>query len=229
MAISGVVFSTISSCKLFSRIPRQSFIPTRNAVKSAARRRLPTKPVINPFVNKRTNFIKELCIALVKYDRIQTTFHKALQLKSYGELLIIMTRRKCPPPDLHYLEDGFILTDQEARERLTTKLVVNRRNKKIISQPQEFNEQEYVEQLQLQIRSILLEDEEALQKLYNKLVPRYEDRYGGFVKVTPIPYPVKRHYPRMAYVEFIDNDLPPIPKLPELTKGKLVTFPRLSS
>ena len=68
-----------------------------------------------------------------------------------------MTRRKCPPPDLHYLEDGFILTDQEATERLTTKMVVNRRNKKIISQPQEFNDQEYVEQLQLQIRSILME------------------------------------------------------------------------
>ena len=68
-----------------------------------------------------------------------------------------MTRRRCPPPDLHYLEDGFILTDQEARERLTTKVVVNRRNKKIVTQAEEVTEQEYVEQLQLQTRNILLE------------------------------------------------------------------------
>ena len=85
--MSRTVFSSYSSCKLFTSILQQSFIPTRNAVKSAARRRLPTKPKINPFVNKRTNFIKELCVALVKYDRIQTTLHKALQLKTYGELV----------------------------------------------------------------------------------------------------------------------------------------------
>ena len=90
--MSGSVFSTstFSNCKLLTGILKQSFIPTRNAVKSAARRRLPTKPVINPFVLKRTNFIKELCVALVKYDRIQTTLHKALQLKTYGELVCVI-------------------------------------------------------------------------------------------------------------------------------------------
>ena len=67
-----------------------------------------------------------------------------------------MTRHRSPPPDLHYLEDGFILTEQEARERLTTKMVVNRRNKKIITKPEELSEQEYVEQLKLQTRNILL-------------------------------------------------------------------------
>ena len=69
----------------------------------------------------------------------------------------MMTRRRCPPPDLHYLEDGYILTNQEARERLTTKMVVNRRNKKIVTKPDELSEEEYVEQLKLQTRSILLE------------------------------------------------------------------------
>ena len=69
----------------------------------------------------------------------------------------MMTRRKCAPPDLHYLEDGFILTDQEVRERLTTKMVINRRNKKIVTEPQELSEEEYVEQLKLQTRSILLQ------------------------------------------------------------------------
>ena len=63
--------------------------------------------------------------------------------------------------------------------------------------------------------------------MYEELVPKYEDRYGGFVKVTPIPYPTKRRYPRMAYVEFVDNDLPPIPRLPEVIDGTFVTFPRI--
>ena len=69
----------------------------------------------------------------------------------------MMTRRRGPPPDLHYLEDGFILTDREAKEKCTSKMVVNRRNKKIVTQPDELTEEQYVEQLQLQTRSILLE------------------------------------------------------------------------
>lgn len=68
-----------------------------------------------------------------------------------------------------------------------------------------------------------------MQKLYVELVPRYENRYGGFVKVTCIPYPAKRRYPRMAYVEFVDNNLPPLPRLPEVVDGTLVTFPRIST
>ena len=68
-----------------------------------------------------------------------------------------MTRRRGPPPDLHYLEDGFILTDRGAKEKCTSKMVVNRRNKKIVTQPDELTEEQYVEQLQLQTRSILLE------------------------------------------------------------------------
>ena len=50
-----------------------------------------------------------------------------------------------------------MLTNQEARERLTTKMVVNRRNKKIVNRPDELSEDEYVEQLKVQTRSILLE------------------------------------------------------------------------
>ena len=85
-------FNVFSRNKLFlCNLLNQTQVPARNAVKSAARRRLPTKTKVNPFVNKRTNFIKELCVALVKYDRIQTTLHKALQLKRYGELVSINT------------------------------------------------------------------------------------------------------------------------------------------
>lgn len=77
----------LSSCKRFPHNLKHTIVPTRNAVKSAARRRLPSKPAVNPFINKRTDFIKQLCVALVKYDRIQTTLHKALQLQAYGELV----------------------------------------------------------------------------------------------------------------------------------------------
>lgn len=45
--------------------------------------------------------------------------------------------------------------------------------------------------------------------------------------MTPIPYLKKRRYPRMAYVEFVDNDLPLIPRLPEVIDGTFVTFPRI--
>ena len=75
----------------------------------------------------------------------------------------MMTRRRCPPPDLHHLEEGFILTEKEAKERLTTKMVVNRRNKKVLQKPDLLNEEKYVEQLQLQTRHILLEVCENLQ------------------------------------------------------------------
>ena len=69
----------------------------------------------------------------------------------------MMTRRRCPPPDLHYLDNGFILTEREVRERLTTRMVVNRRNKKVLQEPQLVTEEQYVEQLKIQTKNMLLE------------------------------------------------------------------------
>lgn len=77
----------------------------------------------------------------------------------------MMTRRRCSPPDLHYLENGFILTEQEAKERLTTTMVVNRRKKKVVRKPEPLSEEDFVEQLRQQTRSVLLEVCESLKLL----------------------------------------------------------------
>lgn len=71
---------------------------------------------------------------------------------------------------------------------------------------------------------LLLQNQEALDKLYGPLKERYQDRYGGFVKITAIPCPPKSTYPRMAYVELVDNELEPLPDLPVIKKGKIVVY-----
>ena len=55
---------------------------------------LPQKRRINPFVQRNTDFIKLLCVALVKHERIQTTLERAKTIEKYGNLvrlLIILT------------------------------------------------------------------------------------------------------------------------------------------
>ena len=56
-------------------------------VRFKTHRKFPSKKRINPFVQRRTDLIKKLVIALVQYERIQTTYHKAVQLKKYGDLV----------------------------------------------------------------------------------------------------------------------------------------------
>ena len=41
----------------------------------------------NLFVQRHTDFIKLLCIALVKYERIQTTLEREKKLEKYGNLV----------------------------------------------------------------------------------------------------------------------------------------------
>ena len=48
---------------------------------------MPTRKRINYFVQRRTDLIKKLVLALVQYERIQTTDRKAQQLKKYGDLV----------------------------------------------------------------------------------------------------------------------------------------------
>ena len=48
---------------------------------------LPTKRRLSPFIQRNTDFIKQLCIALVKYERIQTTLERAKKLEKYGNLV----------------------------------------------------------------------------------------------------------------------------------------------
>lgn len=68
---------------LKSLAPCVNLIPVRYRV----RRRMPTKKRINPFVQRRTDLIKKLVLAIVQHERIQTTDRKAQQLKKYGDLV----------------------------------------------------------------------------------------------------------------------------------------------
>jgi hypothetical protein len=56
-------------------------------VRLGTHRKFPTKKVINPFVQRRTDFIKKLVLALVQFERIQTTLMRAQELKKYGDLV----------------------------------------------------------------------------------------------------------------------------------------------
>ena len=68
---------------LKSIFPCVNLIPVR----CKTHRKFPTRKRINPFVKPRTDLIKKLVLALVQHERIQTTHHKALQLKKYGDLV----------------------------------------------------------------------------------------------------------------------------------------------
>lgn len=62
--------------------------------------------------------------------------------------------------------------------------------------------------------------------MYGTLAERFRGRYGGFTKVTPIPLPKKRLFPGLAYVEYVENDLKPLPEMPTIVKGRIRAFPR---
>lgn len=68
---------------LKSVLPCVNLIPVRYKT----HRRRPTKKKISPFVQRRTDLIKKLVLALVQHERIQTTDRKAQQLKKYGDLV----------------------------------------------------------------------------------------------------------------------------------------------
>lgn len=56
-------------------------------VRFRTHRKLPTKKPNRPFMQRRTDFIKQMVLALVQHERIQTTLPKAIQLKKYGDLV----------------------------------------------------------------------------------------------------------------------------------------------
>jgi len=181
----------------------------------------------NPWVQERTDFIKLLCIGLVRHERIQTTMERAKLMQRYGNLLIELTQRKQAPPDiLVTLENGFLLRPDEIEEKFTTRKLINRKWKKRIELPVKLTEEEYVAQCKIEAANILLQDEVALTKLYGELAERYRGRYGGFVKITQIPNKHRKYFPHMAYVEYHENGLPPLPTLPVVRDGELYGIPR---
>ena len=73
----------------------------------------------------------------------------------------------------------------------------------------------------------LIQDEDAIDKLYGELADRYRGKYGGYVKYTAIPNQKNKHFPWLAYVECQENDLPPLAVFPEYSDGLLKGRPRL--
>ena len=71
-----------------------------------------------------------------------------------------------------------------------------------------------------------MQDNDALGKLYGTLAERFSGQYGGFTKVTKLPLPKKKLFPNLAYVEYVGNNLQPLPEMPTIIKGRLKAFPR---
>jgi len=208
-------------------LPTQHGILGLVACRHKSHGQLKTKRMQNPFVQRNTDFIKLLSIALVKYERIQTTLERAKKLEKYGNLLIDLTQRRQAPPDITIvLQDGFLLRPDEIEAKFTKKKLINRRWKKRIVYEEDLSESEYAERCREEAGNILLQDEEALDKLYGELAERYAGKYGGYVKVTGIPNRPNKHFPWLAYVEFQDNGLPPLPVMPVRKNGDLVGRPR---
>ena len=90
---------------LRSLVPCVNLIPVRFRV----RRKMPSKIRNNPFVQRRTDFIKKLVLALVQHERIQTTDWKAQQLKKYAELVRVKVVRFIRSDFNHFL--GFVKFD----------------------------------------------------------------------------------------------------------------------
>jgi len=190
------------------------------------RRDAPQKKRVNVFVKRHTDLIKHLCIALVKHERVLTTANKALQLQEYGDLLINLIQRKQPPPDLFMIRNGFVTTEDEAIELRIRRRIMNRMSRRIFIPPKELSEDEYIERCRVAVKQILLEDNDALGKLYGTLAERFSGQYGGFTKVTKLPLPKKKLFPNLAYVEYVGNNLQPLPEMPTIIKGRLKAFPR---
>ena len=54
-------------------------------------------------------------------------------------------QRRNPPPDLDMIEDGWVLTEKEAAEKMIKKRLINRMSKKIVVPPQVQGEKEYMQ------------------------------------------------------------------------------------
>lgn len=58
-----------------------------------------------------------------------------------------------------------------------------------------------------------------MEKLFSTLRQRYVDRNGGYTRVLRIPNR-KGDSARMAVVEYVDNDLPPLPHVKKVPSRK---------
>ena len=65
-----------------------------------------------------------------------------------------------------------------------------------------------------------------MEKVYTTLKERYKERYGNFVRITKLSNPPHSPFPKMAYVEFVGNSLPPLPRLPVVKDGRWILYGR---
>eukprot|EP00049_Salpingoeca_infusionum_P019142 m.360430 g.360430 ORF g.360430 m.360430 type:complete len:150 (-) comp19042_c0_seq1:44-493(-) len=54
-----------------------------------------------------------------------------------------------------------------------------------------------------------LPEKDLVPKVFDVLAPRYAERQGGYTRVLKAGFRAKDQAP-MAYIEFVDNDLPPL-------------------
>ncbi|EGD77924.1 ribosomal protein L17 [Salpingoeca rosetta] len=64
-----------------------------------------------------------------------------------------------------------------------------------------------------------LPERELMPKVYNELLPRFEERPGGYTRVLKAGFRQGDKAP-MAYIEYVDNSLPPLRPFFERTGGK---------
>ena len=80
--------------------------------------------------------------------------------------LIALSQRRSPPPDLDMIENGFVLTESEAREKMITKRIVNRRSKKVIIPPQTPCELEFLTRCRKEASNMLLNVSEMCSQYF---------------------------------------------------------------
>ena len=70
--------------------------------------------------------------------------------------LIALSQRCSPPPYLDMIDNGFVLTEREAHEKMIQRRIVNRRSKKVVIRPQTPSQQEFVVRCKKEASNMLL-------------------------------------------------------------------------
>ena len=76
---------------------------------------------------------------------LQLKFFFTVYLYLHHFQIITLMQRRHPPPDLDMIEDGWVLTEKEAAEKMIKKRLINRMSKKIVVLPQLQGEKEYMQ------------------------------------------------------------------------------------
>lgn len=67
------------------------------------------------------------------------------------------------------IQDGFVLTEKEALENMVTKRIVNRRSKKVLLQPKQLTEEEFIARCREESSNMLMEVGDSVNKHRSKI------------------------------------------------------------